>query len=266
MLVLKSSSLLNVESESERTKFPELLIAFICSESEQKMGDELASLLEVYHLMQKAGRSATLTLSSKGGNATIAKLVIELNDASSTSTTSSQSKPAAPASGSRRHRRRGKAARAKANARAAQYQAAQAKCAASLVPGDAPSAPLDRALLPPPPAPGIPITSRRLMTVIRRRANTWTSFNQLDGATEETPPPPSRPRLQPQPPICYEHCDIDEHCDDCGKCEFLCSDHFGCDCELIDHDQRVAFECAICYCRVELIDNSLYCRREERHM
>ena len=126
---------------------------------------------------------------------------------------------------------------------------------------------LDRAPLPPPPAPGIiPITSRRLMTVIRRRANTWTSFNQLDGATEETPPPPSRPRLQPQPPICYEHCDIDEHCDDCGKCEFLCSDHFGCDCELIDHDQRVAFECAICYCRVELIDNSLYCRREERHM
>ena len=45
------------------------------------MGDELASLLEVYHLMQKAGRSATLTLSSKGGYATIAKLVIELNDA-----------------------------------------------------------------------------------------------------------------------------------------------------------------------------------------
>ena len=43
------------------------------------MGDELASLLEVYHLMQKAGRSATLTLSSKGGYATIAKLVIELN-------------------------------------------------------------------------------------------------------------------------------------------------------------------------------------------
>ena len=135
--------------------------------------------------MQKAGRSATLTLSSKGGNATIAKLVIELNDASSTSTTSSPSKPAAPASRSRRHRRRGKAARAKANARAAQYQAAQAKCAASVVPGGAPSAPLDRALLPPPPAPGIPITSRRLMTVIRRRANTWTSFNQLDGATEE---------------------------------------------------------------------------------
>ena len=213
--------------------------------------------------MQKAGRSATLTLSSKGGNATIAKLVIELNDASSTSTHPRHQslQPLLP----------GVDVIIDVARRREPRQMPEPPSNRLLKPSVlhllyVPSAPPDRPLLPPPPAPGIPIPSRRLMTVIRRRANTWTSFNQLDGATEETPPPPSRPRLQPQPPICYEHCDIDEHCDDCGKCEFLCSDHFGCDCELIDHDQRVAFECAICYCRVELIDNSLYCRREERHM
>ena len=206
------------------------------------MGAELASLLEVYHLMQKAGRSATLTLSSKGGKATIAKLVIELDDAVSTATTSLPSMPAVPAPGSRRHRRRSKAAKAKANARAAKYQATQAKCAASPASGEATSASLDRPLLPFPPPPQNPTPARRLVTVIRRRANTWTSFNQLDGATEETPPSPLQPpshsptaspteKVRWLQPKCLDSCEPGEHCDLCGLCHLLCEVHAGCICE-----------------------------------
>ena len=59
-------------------------------------------------------------------------------------------------------------------------------------------------VLPPPPLPPNPVPTRRLVMVIRRRANTWTSFNQLDGATEETPPSPLQPLSHlpdpPQPP------------------------------------------------------------------
>ena len=116
------------------------------------MGDELTSLLEMYHLVKKTGRSATLTLSSKGGKATTAQLVIELDDAApppasaSTSTTSSPSTAAAPATRNRRQRRRSRAARAKANARAAQHQADQASPTASPASGDATSAPLHNVL------------------------------------------------------------------------------------------------------------------------
>ena len=91
------------------------------------MGDELTSLLEMYHLVKKTGRSATLTVSSKGGKASTAQLVIELDDATpspaSTSTSSLPSTAAVPAPRSRRQRRRSRAARAKANARAAKHQA-----------------------------------------------------------------------------------------------------------------------------------------------
>ena len=171
---------LKIGSESERTKFLELLIAFICSESEQKMGDELASLLEVYHLMQKAGRSATLTLSSKGGYATIAKLVIELNIlAIKACSPCFQTNVIVDVVRRREPRQMPEPPRNRLLKPSVLHLL--------YFPGDAPSAPPDRPLLPPLPAPGIPIPSRRLTTVIRRRANTWTSFNQLDGATEETP-------------------------------------------------------------------------------
>ena len=50
---------------------------------------------------------------------------------------------------------------------------------------------LGRPILPFPPPPQLPVPSRRLVTVLRGRANTWTSFQQLDGEAEETPSPPS---------------------------------------------------------------------------
>ena len=50
-----------------------------------------------------------------------------------------------------------------------------------------------------PPLPPNPVPTRRLVMVVRRRANTWTTFNQL--ATEETPPSPLQPlSLLPGPP------------------------------------------------------------------
>ena len=45
-----------------------------------------------------------------------------------------------------------------------------------------------------PPAPAQPFSSTRLITKLRRRANTWT-FSQLDGAL---PSPPSSPSGQPK--------------------------------------------------------------------
>ena len=83
------------------------------------MGDELATLMDLFHSIKKAGRSATLTLSTKGGKATIVKLEFELNDAKpSSSSTSSVSSPSLPgcqaanaAAAGDRHRHRGSAAR-----------------------------------------------------------------------------------------------------------------------------------------------------------
>ena len=108
--------------------FLQLLFTFNCSDSEQKMEGELASLMEVYHLVKKAGRSATLTFSSKRGSASTVKLEIELDNAAppSASTSSLPSTPVAPAPGSQRRQRRSKAKKAKANARAALHQPVQA--------------------------------------------------------------------------------------------------------------------------------------------
>ena len=199
------------------------------------MGDELTSLLEMYHLVKKTGRSATLTLSSKGGKATTAQLVIELDDAApppaSTSTSSRPSTAAAPAPRSRRQRRRSRAAKAKANARAAQHQANQASPTASPASGDATSAPLGRPLLPFPPPPRLPAPTRRLVTVLRRRANTWTSFRQLDGEAEETPSPPSSPLPHWAGYPCSDgECEENDHCSICKRCCELCPDHQGCSC------------------------------------
>ena len=148
------------------------------------MEGELASLIEMYHLVKNAGRSATLTLSSKRGTATTAKLEIELDDAASpsasTTTSSSPSTPVAPAPGSQRRHRRSRAKKAKANARAAQYQAAQAApSSASPASGEAP-------LLPPPPTPPPPPppATRRLVTTVERKASSGSTFTQLDGVME----------------------------------------------------------------------------------
>ena len=45
------------------------------------MGDELANLIDVFNSFKKAGRSAILTLSTKGSNTTKVKLEVELEDA-----------------------------------------------------------------------------------------------------------------------------------------------------------------------------------------
>ena len=109
---------------------------------------------------------------------------------------------------------------------------------------------------PPPPPPPPPATAR-LIKVVERKASSWPTFSQLDGeggseesdSELESSPPPSQP-------VCYEECDIPfDHCDKCGKCEFLCVEHSGCDCDCTPDGfwnkdfQRLQYECAVCYCR-----------------
>ena len=199
-----------LSSESERTKTFELLKVFNCSESDKKMGEELATLMGVYHLVKKAGRSATLTLSTKGGKATTVKFEIELDDASplpaSTATSSSPSTPAAPVTGSQRRHRRSRAKRAKANARAAQHQATQAV--------STPSSPASGGTLPspPPPPPPPPPATRRIVTV-GKKVSTWPPLSQLDGEVNEE---------QVECETCEDHC-VGE------SCYFLCIGERGCD-------------------------------------
>ena len=89
---------------------------------------------------------------------------------------------------------------------------------------------------------------RRVMSVGRLEMPTFSSLN-LDGSSSPTPSsaPPSCP-----PPLCYEDCKIPEqHCEACGRCEFLCIEHSGCDCEEPYFDPT-EIECAICYCTREV--------------
>ena len=103
------------------------------SDSELQMADKLTSVIEMFHSFKKSGRSATLTMSTKGGQATKVKLEVELDDAtppssspSSTSTSTAPSLPGCQATGDR-HRPHGSTRRrAKANARAAQHRIFQA--------------------------------------------------------------------------------------------------------------------------------------------
>ena len=108
---------------------------FLSSDSVEKMGDELAILLDLLKSFKKAGRLATLTLSPKGSKTTKVKLEVELEDASLSSpptttasapSTSLPSPPGCQAAGVRLRPRRSAAKRAKANARAAQHRAFQA--------------------------------------------------------------------------------------------------------------------------------------------
>ena len=100
----------------------------ISSDSVLKMVDELASMLDMFRAFKKAGRSATLTMSTKGGTATKVKLEVELDNAEpspiststpSTSPASAPSLPACQAAGDRLRPRGSAARRAKAKARAA---------------------------------------------------------------------------------------------------------------------------------------------------
>merc|ERR1712223_1044134 len=62
------------------------------SESEVKMGDEVASLLAIFNSFKKSGKSATLILSTKGGEVT-AKLEVKLSNAKSSSSSSIKQSP-----------------------------------------------------------------------------------------------------------------------------------------------------------------------------
>ena len=88
------------------------------------MVDELSSLMDMLHAFKKGGRSATLTISAKEGQATKVKLEVELDDAKpsplsspSTSSAAAPSLPGCQAAGDRLRPRGSVARRAKANAR-----------------------------------------------------------------------------------------------------------------------------------------------------
>ena len=157
----------------------------------------------MFHSFKKSGRSATLTMSTKGGQATKVKLEVELDDAtppssspSSTSTSTAPSLPGCQATGDR-HRPHGSARRrAKANARAAQHRIFQALpfpegfSDAQSLPGPPPSRrPLQH-------HPSPTVEGRRKILTVKKPAGCQPSFAtlNLDGAlSPSTPPTPSRP-------------------------------------------------------------------------
>ena len=94
----------------------------INSDSEEKMGDELTLLLEVFHKIEKAGGQATLSASTAGGKS---KFKLEV----ATSAAPPSVSPSTSLTSGRRHRRRGARARARRNQRAAAHQASLAEVA-----------------------------------------------------------------------------------------------------------------------------------------
>ena len=235
------------------------------------MADELTSVIEMFHSFKKSGRSATLTMSTKGGQATKVKLEVELDDAtppssspSSTSTSTAPSLPGCQATGDR-HRPHGSARRrAKANARAAQHRVFKALpfpegfSDAQSLPGPPPSRrPLQH-------HPSPTVEGRRKILTVKKPAGCQPTFAtlNLDGAPPPTTPlttpptlshpsPPSSPPPPPlhisrQPPLCqawYDH----GHCKYCGRCSMLCVDHHGCYCE-----EEGVVHCDVCHCTKEL--------------
>ena len=168
------------------------------------MVDELSSLLDMFQSFKKSGRSATLTMSTKGGEATKVKLEVELDDAKpspplSSPSTSAASAPSLPGcqAAKGRHRPRGsEARRAKANARAARHRAFQAlpfywrKCSA---PSSTPDRPPPRRPLHIHPSPSD--ENRRQILTVDRKAGSQPTFSQLDGDGDL---PPDCPRCQRQ--------------------------------------------------------------------
>ena len=177
-----------------------------------KMMDELATVMDMFHAIKKAGRSATLTLSTISGKATKVKLAFELDDGLPIPTTSASSSPAAasstrPESG-RCQQRRGPAKKAKARARAAEHRASLAASApstgatsASPVPGEAPSPPASNPQPPPPPPP--PPATCRKVTTVERKTSTWPTFSQLDG---------DEPDMEGVCETCDDHHEVKEGC------------------------------------------------------
>lgn len=132
------------------------------------MGDELTSLLAIFHKIEETGGQATLSVATNNGKT---KIKFELVSAPTTSATSTSSLPNSsaalhPASGKRK---RSRAARRKAKARAAAHQASLAAAA-----GTAP------VQVPPPPPPP-PASTQRQVKVVERKAGSRPTFCQLDG-------------------------------------------------------------------------------------
>ena len=210
-----------------------------------------AALLELFHQAKEIGLSASLSFSTVGG-AMKAKFEIELASTGSSpaSPTSTPTATSTAPGGERRHRRRrrhrGPAAVARSQARAAAHQASLAAAKVSTAP----------VLAPPPPPPPPPATAR-LTKVVERKASSWPTFSQLDGegGSEESDSEIERSPT-PSKPACYEECDIPfDHCNKCGKCEFLCVEHSGCDCDCTPDGfwnqdfEYYQYECAVCFCR-----------------
>ena len=182
--------------ESERTCFRSSSEEHICSDSCTKMEGELAALMDMFHSVKRAGRSATLTLSTNNGKATQVRFAIELDDAlpppsTSSSTSTSAAPTSTPATGSRRHR--GPSKKAKAKARAAKHRASLAAATSptdsggdeGASPSKLPPPAHAQGLLQPRP-PAFPGQTRKIITKLRRSANTWSTMTQLDGEAEES--------------------------------------------------------------------------------
>ena len=219
------------------------------------MKAEFEKIFSLFEEFEEAGQAVTLTFASRGGKSTV-KLQLE---SSTSSSSSSPAQPSPPVPGQRR-RHRGPRAKARRNQRAAAHQASLAEAATSVPLGDP---------LPPPslhhlPSP-TPESGRRQVTRVERPdLPTFSSLN-LDGSSSPPPSPPtslptssptspptssttSPPTSSPpaplsrRPPFChlnYKHL----HCEDCGRCAYLCGEHHGCYC-VSDN----AIFCDVCYC------------------
>ena len=208
----------------------------------------MASLLALFNSFKKTGKSATLVLSTKGGDVT-AKLEVKLiNAKSSPSSTTTPSPtlltpPGCQDSRDRQRPHRSAARRTKANARAAQHQLHQAL--------PFPGGDYTAAVGPPPPRRPLRLhpsppkeENRRLVSTVKRKAGYQPTFSQLDG---EGDPLPSSPLA---PPACQSYCNTaEQHCWNCGMCFDLCPEHSGCNC---DPEEEIEERCAICRCASEV--------------
>ena len=220
---------------------------------------ELAKLLELFSEVEERGGCASLSLSTSRGKSTF-KFTLETPPSPATTLPSSSASPSAPGNqaAGRRRRNRGAAWRARCNQRAAASQVTLAEVNSPASPPPRPPHPLHH-LLSPSPSTG----RRRVMSLGRPEMPTFSSLN-LDGTSSPSPtptpptpssasPPPSTPSPSPPPfGVCYEVCQSDQHCDRCGKCDYLCQEHNGCDCY---SEEELPFLCAVCYC----LRSVMYC-------
>ena len=217
-------------------------------------------MIEMSRSFKKSGRSATMTMSTRNGQATKVKLEVELDDAtpssvspSPTSTSIAPSLPGCQVAGDRIQPRGSFKRRAKASARAAQHRIFQALP----FPGGFSDT---RSLSDPPPSrhplqlhPSPIVEGQRKILTVGKPTGCQPTFAtlNLDSAPPPTPPPPPPPSSM-QPPPCSYNCGekrFFDHCLDCGKCFYLYLDHNGYNCfDDVDDDF-----CAVCELREDVI-------------